>query len=198
MEITHCYWHLVVKNGNWQINPYIFQQIYPQCIMVYILWDVFGWPFCILQEKVGISCYFWVIRVVNSQLALCSHVRCNPLYTPKYSQNTQMAIRNFNHEGPYLPGVICNIVVKADLGRSAGRSIPQMHHGIYIMGCILQPFCILQEKVGISCYFWIMRLVNSQLALYNHVRCNPSTPPQHPKIPLKYPPKCQLEISTMR
>ena len=43
--------------------------------------------------------------------------------------------------------------------RSAGRSTPQrkttiaMHHWIYIMGCIWQPFWILQEKVGISFYF---------------------------------------------
>ena len=29
-----------------------------------------------------------------------------------------MTIRNFNYEGSYLPGVICNIVVKADLGGS--------------------------------------------------------------------------------
>ena len=29
-----------------------------------------------------------------------------------------MTITNFNYEGSYLPGVICNIVVKADLGRS--------------------------------------------------------------------------------
>ena len=28
-----------------------------------------------------------------------------------------MTITNFNYEGSYLPGVICNIVVKADLGR---------------------------------------------------------------------------------
>ena len=66
-----------------------------------------------------------------------------PLNTP------HMTIANFNYENSYLPGVICNIVVKADLGRST----PQMHHGIYIMGCVWQPFWILQEKVGISCYF---------------------------------------------
>ena len=47
----------------------------------------------------------------------------------------------------------------------------QMHHGIYIMGCIWQPCWILQEKVGISFSFWIMRVVNSQLALYCHVIC---------------------------
>ena len=29
-----------------------------------------------------------------------------------------MTITNFNYEASYLPGLICNIVVKADLGRS--------------------------------------------------------------------------------
>ena len=53
-----------------------------------------------------------------------------PLHTPKtplkHPQNTsQMTITNFNYEGSYLPGVICNIVVKADLGRSPGRSTPK-------------------------------------------------------------------------
>ena len=86
-------------------------------------------PFWILQEKVGISFYFWIIRVVNSQLALYSYVRCNPLGTPwhplKHPWNTppHMTIINFNYEGSYLPGVICHIV-KADLGRSPGKSIP--------------------------------------------------------------------------
>ena len=52
-----------------------------------------------------------------------------------------------------------------------GRSTPPktttiaMHHGVYIMGCIWHPFWILQEKVGISFYFWIIRVVNSHLAL---------------------------------
>ena len=42
-----------------------------------------------------------------------------PPTPPKYPQ---MTITNFNYEGSYLPGLICNIVVKADLGRSPGRS----------------------------------------------------------------------------
>ena len=71
--------------------------------------------------------------------------------------------------------------------RSANRSTPQMHHGIYIMGCIWQPFWILQEKVGISFYIWIIRVVNSQLALYSHVRCNPPWHPQHPWNIPKHP-----------
>ena len=82
-------------------------------------------PFWILQEKVGISFYFWVIRVVNSQLALYSHVRCSPLDTANTPKHPHMTVTNFNYEGSYLPGVICNIVVKADLSRSAGRSTPQ-------------------------------------------------------------------------
>ena len=70
------------------------------------------WQACwILQEKVGISSYFLIIRVVNSQLALYCHVICNPLDTP------QMTITNVNYEGSYWPGVICNNVVKGDLGR---------------------------------------------------------------------------------
>ena len=35
-----------------------------------------------------------------------------------------MTITNFNYEGSYLPGVICHIVVKADLGRSPGSWTP--------------------------------------------------------------------------
>ena len=83
--------------------------------------DIMGciWqPFWILQEKVGISSYFSIIRVVNK--ALYSQ-DVTPSTPPKHSQ---MTITNFNYEGSYLPSLICNIVVKADLGRSAGRSIP--------------------------------------------------------------------------
>ena len=81
--------------------------------------------------------------------------------------------------------------------RSASRSIPQIHHGIYIMGCIWQPFCILQEKVRISCYFWKIRVVNSQLAWYSHVRCKPLDTPNTPETPQNNP-TWQLQISTMR
>ena len=120
MEISHCYWHLVVKNGNWQIYPQMHHGIY----IMGCIWQ----PFWILQEKVGISCYFSIIRVVNTQLALYIHVRCNPLDT-QHPQTTpkhpHMIITNFNYESSYLPCVICNIVVKADLGRCPGRCTPQ-------------------------------------------------------------------------
>ena len=43
-----------------------------------------------------------------------------PLNTPKHPPHD-----NFNYEGSNVPGVICNIVVKADLGRSPGRRTPQ-------------------------------------------------------------------------
>ena len=130
-------------------------------IMQYI-WQ----PCRIPQEKVGISCHLWIIRVENSQLALYSHVICNPSSTLPQNMPetpTEMTITNFNYEGSYVPGLICNIVVKANLGRSPGRSIPPKgHHGIYIMGCIWHPFWILQEKVGISLYFWIIRIETVQ------------------------------------
>ena len=155
----------------------------------------------------GISS-FWIIRVVNSQLAWYSHVRCNPLTPSQHPQNTpHMTITNFNYEGSYLPGLICHMDVKADLGRSPGRSTPtpQMHHWRYIMGCFWQPwlpktshkFWILQEKVGISFYFCIIRVVNSQLALYSDVRCNPLNTPT-PLKHLQNTPTWQLQMSTMR
>ena len=135
-------------------------------------------PFCILQEKAGISCCFCIIRVINSQLAWYSHVRCNPLNTPKTLPHD-----NYKFQLWGLIFVICHIVVKVGLGRSPDRCTPthpQMHHEINIMECIWQPFLILQERVGNSVYFWIMRVVNSQLALYSHVICNPfDTPPEH-------------------
>ena len=139
-----------------------------------------------------------------------------PLTPPTPLKHPHMTITNVNYEGSYLPGVICNIVVKADLGRSASRSTPlvltsmwsrlaigrsssrstlQMHYGIYIMGCIWQPFWIYEEKVGISIYYGIIRLVNSQLALCRHVRCNPLDTCQ--KHPLNTP-KWQLQITIKR
>ena len=146
-----------------------------------------------------------------------------------------MTITNFNYEGSYLPGLICNIVVKADLGRSAGRSTPpvltscsqewqladlladlplwywhlvvktgywkicwqiypQMHHGIYIMGMYLAAILDSSRKGGNFFYFSIIRLGNSQLALYSYVRCNPLDTPNTSKTP----PKWQLQISTVR
>ena len=150
---------------------------------------------------------------------------------PKLPQNPE-AIRNFNYEGSYLPSLICNIVVKADLGRSPGRSTPQYWHlvvkngnltllltysgqewqladlladlppnaswDIYY-GMYLAAILDSSRKGGNFLYFWIIRVVNSQLALYSHVRCNPT--PWHPQNTPKTPSKhlqLQLEISTMR
>ena len=87
MAISHCYWHLVVKNGNWQIYPKICQQISPQMHHgIYIMGCIWQ-PFYILQEKVGIFLYFWIIMVVNSHLAWYSHVRYNPLDIPQKHPN---------------------------------------------------------------------------------------------------------------
>ena len=48
------------------------------------------------------------------------------------------------------------------------------------MGCMWQPFWILQEKMEISFYFWIIRVVNSHLALYSLSDVTLLTPPWHP------------------
>ena len=51
----------------------------------------------------------------------------NLLDTPETPmKHPHMTITNFNYESSYLPGVICNIVVKADVGRSPGNSIPSV------------------------------------------------------------------------
>ena len=56
----------------------------------------------------------------------------------------------------------------------------------------MDPFWILQENVGISSYFWIIRVVNSQLALYSVVRFNSLDTTQNiPRTPLETPHKWQ-------
>ena len=111
-------------------------------------------PFCIPQEKVGISCYFSIIRVVNSQLAWYNHVRCSPLNTPDTPElpliHHHITITNFNYDSSFWPVLICHISVKADLGRCASRCTPtpKMYHGIYIMGCIWQPFLDSSREGG--------------------------------------------------
>ena len=71
---------LVIQNGNftliltssgqeWQLADLhldLLADLPPKCIMGYILWDCVWQPFWIIQEKVGISFYFWIIRLVNS------------------------------------------------------------------------------------------------------------------------------------
>ena len=136
MAISHCYWHLVVKE--WQLTDVLLDLLADlphKCIMGYILWDLFGNHFGFLKKRWWISCYLWINRVENSQLALYSHVICNPSSTLPHN-TLQMTITNFNYEGSYVPGLICNTVVKANLGRSPGRTIPpnaswDIYYGMY-------------------------------------------------------------------
>ena len=48
-----------------------------------------------------------------------------PQTPPKHPETPHMTITNFNYESSYLPGVICNIVVKSDLGRWTPQVIEQ-------------------------------------------------------------------------
>ena len=151
-QISHIltYWHLhiatVVKNGNftllltssgqeWQFQLWTRLAIgrsasrsTPPNVSLDIYYGMYLTAILHSSRKMWeIYFYFWIIRVVNCQLALYSHVRGKPHLTPpetpmKHPQN--MTITNFNYESSYLPGVICNIVVKADLGRSPGTFFP--------------------------------------------------------------------------
>ena len=90
-----------------------------------------------------------------------------PSTSPTTQNNPNMTITNFNHEGSYLPCVICNIIVKADLGRSASKPIPQCIMG-YILWDVLGAMLDSSRKDGKFILFLNNRLVNSQLALYSH------------------------------
>ena len=62
-----------------------------------------------------------------------------------------MTVTNFNYEGSYLPGVICYIVVKANLGRSPGRCTsipPQMHQLDIYYGMYLEAILDSSRKGG--------------------------------------------------
>ena len=121
-----CLEYQYTKLGRWTYFSQWTLQMHHGINIMECVWQ----PCWILQVKVGISLYFWIIRLVNTQLSLYVHVRCNPLdtlNTPKHPWNTpnhpHMIITNFNYESLYLPCVICNIVVKADLGRCPGRCV---------------------------------------------------------------------------
>ena len=105
------YWHLVVKNGNFTFyyESSYWQIIYPSAFSarhhgMYIIGCIWQ-PLWILQEKVGICCYWWIIRVVMSHLALYSVVRSNspqPPDTAWHPNTLQMTITDFNSETSYL------------------------------------------------------------------------------------------------
>ena len=152
MAISHCYWHLVVKNDNLTLLLTSSGQARQFHIATDIKWS-----------RMELTLWYWHLMVENGNFTL--------LLT---SSGQELAISY----------CYWHLVVKNDnwhiYPRSASRSTSQMHEGIYIMGGIWKVFCILQEKVGISCYVSIIRVVNSQLAWYSHVRCNPLNTQQHP------------------
>ena len=96
----------------------------PKCIMGYILWDVFGshfgfkkrWEFLLFLNNYG----------SKQSVSIVQSCQMKPPWHPNTPKHPHMTITNFNYEGSYLPGVICNIVIKADLGRSPGRWTPHM------------------------------------------------------------------------
>ena len=150
MAISHCYWHLVVKNGNFTLLLTSSGQEWQFHTATHIYWS-----------RMAISHFYWHLAVKNSNftLLLISSGQEWQFHIGTDIWSSIMAISHcYSHlmvknGNKYIYPQICQQIY------------PQMHHGIYIMGCIWQPFWILQEKVGISFYFWIIRVVNSQLAL---------------------------------
>ena len=89
MAISHSYWHLLVKNGNWQIYSKICQEIY----LPNASWDIYYGMYLVAilyAARKGGNFLLFLIRVVNNQLAWYSHVRCNPLDTPKIPPTWQL------------------------------------------------------------------------------------------------------------
>ena len=89
-----------------------------------------------------------------------------PLNTPETPpEHHHMTITNFNYEGSFLPGVICNIVVKADLGRSPGRStaLELMSSGQEWQFHIATD--ILWSRLAISHCYWYLVVKNGNFTL---------------------------------
>ena len=118
MAISHCYWHLVVKNGNFTLLLTSHGQEWQFHTVTDISWS-----------RMAISHCYWHLMVKNGNftLLLTSHGQEWPFHIATDISWSRMAIShcywhcywNINHEGSYLPGVICNIVVKAHFGRSS-------------------------------------------------------------------------------
>ena len=164
--MPYCYWHKGVKNGNFTLLLTSSGQEWKFHIATDIKWS-----------RMAIShCYsHLVVKNSNFTLLLTSSDQEWQFHIATDIKWSRMAI------SPLLLTSSGQEWQLADLPLDfAGRSSSQINHGIYIVGFIWQPFWILQEKLGISFFFWIIRFVNSQLALYSHVRCNPpSTPPRY-------------------
>ena len=136
MAISHSYWHVVVKNGNfillltssglewqfhiatdiwwlrnWQISADILLQMHVGSYIKACIWHIAA-DSCSEEQVGNFILISDIIRVVNSQLALYSHVRCKP---PWHPWNTPETSPHDQISHPYWH--ICQVVVK--------NSIPQ-------------------------------------------------------------------------
>ena len=150
MAISHCYWHIVVKNGNFTLLLTSCGQEWQFHIATGIL-VVRNGHFTLLLTPCGQNGNFTLLLtscvVVSQEWQF--HIATD---TPVVKWSRMARISH----------CYWHVVVKNGnftlLLTSSGQDwqladlpadIPlQMHHGIYIKGCIWQPFCILQEKGG--------------------------------------------------
>ena len=82
--------------------------------------------------EVGVSLYFWIITFVNIQLALYSHVRCNPLDTSEtplkhlHMIMTNLTMRAHNFQVSFV--ILLLKLILADIPTNASWII---HYGMY-------------------------------------------------------------------
>ena len=89
-----------------------------------------------------------------------------------------MTITNFNYEGSYLPGVICHIVVKADLGRSPGSWTPHMKLSVVdnqLAHDLLENMCSIRAHLKLlkftpQVYLFRLSIGTSMCVVRGHVK----------------------------
>ena len=181
-------WHLVAKNDNFRFHiSRSTGRFNPHKIP---LWDIYYGMYlaAILDSSRKGGNFLLFLNNLSSKQPVSIVESCqmeHPFHMP------QITPKDFNSDNQYLTSLTCNMDVRVHIDTSSGRSPPpywhlvakngnfrfhisrstgrfnppKFHYGIYITGCIWQPFWILQEKVGIFFYFWIIWVVNSQSAL---------------------------------
>ena len=155
-DLSPRYWHVVVKNGNFTLLLTYSGQEWHFHIAIDILWSKMAISHCywhLLVRNGHFNCYgHLVVKNGNFTLLLTSggqelqfHIATDILWSRMAISHSywHLVVKNCNFT---LLLIFCGQEWQlADLP----ADIPlQMHHGIYIKGCIWQPFWILQEKGG--------------------------------------------------
>ena len=161
MAISQCFWHLVVKNGNFTFLLTSIGQEWQFHIPTDIHWSRMAISHCYWHLVVR-NCYFtFLLTSIGQEWQF--HIPTDIHWSRMTISQCywHLVVKNGNWQ-IYPPNASWDIYYGIDLAAILDSS----------------------RKVRISSYFWIIREVNNQLALYRHVRCNPlNTPKTLPKTP---------------